>query len=100
MHTLAPPPQTHPAPSPYPSRTWQVVYMVCSGSEANDLAWRIATANARAAGVTEPLHVVVMVGRNNVVGKSCFGLPLPLCSLALHAAPKLRSWASSPQPAA
>lgn len=34
--------------------------MVCSGSEANDLAWRIARAHAQRRGVTEPLHVVAM----------------------------------------
>ena len=42
------------------------VYMVCSGSEANDLAWRVACANARrgaAAGPaadSRPLHALVM----------------------------------------
>ncbi|GAB4817668.1 hypothetical protein N2152v2_004714 [Parachlorella kessleri] len=38
----------------------EVVYMVCSGSEANDLAWRMAVENARQQGVSAPLHVVVM----------------------------------------
>lgn len=40
------------------------VYMVCSGSEANDLAWRVACANARrgAAGAADarPLHALVI----------------------------------------
>lgn len=39
----------------------QVVYMTVSGSEANDLAWRIACTVARcaqaASGDTRPLHV-------------------------------------------
>lgn len=38
----------------------EVVYMVCSGSEANELAWRIACTAARRAGAAEPLHVAVM----------------------------------------
>ena len=38
----------------------QVVYNVVSGSEANELAWRIACSAARGGGATEPLHVAVM----------------------------------------
>lgn len=37
-----------------------VVYMLTSGSEANELAWRLARAAARRAGVAGPLHVAVM----------------------------------------
>lgn len=40
----------------------QVLYMLTSGSEANDLAWRIARAAAAAADPddTRPLHVAVV----------------------------------------
>lgn len=47
-------------PERLPCLLRQVVYNVCSGSEANELAWRLACAAARARGVTEPLHVAVM----------------------------------------
>lgn len=42
----------------------QVVYMLTSGSEANDLAWRMARAAARASVPDDarPLHVAVVSG--------------------------------------
>ncbi len=51
-----------PKPTPQErAHSSQVVYMTVSGSEANDLAWRIACTAARAAqaaaGDTRPLHV-------------------------------------------
>lgn len=46
---------------PFPCLT-QVLYMLTSGSEANDLAWRIARAAAAAADPNDsrPLHVAVV----------------------------------------
>lgn len=46
------------------SHALQVVYTTASGSEANDLAWRVARAAAAAAAPDDarPLHVAVVDG--------------------------------------